>query len=74
MGTTAVSWSVDVTVVPGLKRDVNVFVCQNVNGSLSNRTHQFRGGGVRQTNNSQAFTEEEKLVTFEVALEKAFWL
>ena len=39
MGTAAVNWSVDVTIEL-LNRDVNVFVYQNVNVSLSNRTHQ----------------------------------
>ena len=53
-----VNWSVDVTIeLPPMNRDVNVFVYQNVNVSLSNRTHQLRGEG--QTNQlPKAFTEE----------------
>ena len=57
MGTAAVNWSVDVTIEP-LNRDVNVFVYQNANVSLSNRTHQLGGEG--QTNQLlSASTEEE---------------
>ena len=47
-----------------LNRDVNVFVYQNVNGSLSNRTHQL-GGRVRQTNYSKL--PPTRGMTFEVA-------
>ena len=47
-----------------LNRDVNVFVYQNVNESLSNRTHQL-GGRVRQTNYSKL--QPNRGMTFEVA-------
>ena len=58
MGTTH-QWSVDVTIEP-LNRDVNVFVYQNVNVSLSNRAHQL-GEGEGQTNQllTGFHTEEE---------------
>ena len=52
-----VNWSVDVTIEL-LNRDVNVFVYQNANVSLSNRAHQLGGEG--QTNQLlSASTEEE---------------
>ena len=63
MGTTVVNWSVDVTIgLPPLNRDVNVFVYQNVNVSLSNRTHQQ--GRVKQTNYPKPSLKSR--VTFEV--------
>ena len=67
MGTAAVNWSVDVTIEL-LNRDVNVFVYQNANVSLSNRAHQL-GGRVRQTNYSRL--PLKRRLTFEVALNKA---
>ena len=53
-----VNWSVDVTIEL-LNRDVNVFVYQNVNVSLSNRAHQL-GEGEGQTNQQVSTPTEEE--------------